>query len=90
MDIDVYEMSNNMGTFKVYLKSEVDEILLNDVIKNNEVNLCDSCCYQYPDCPEENKVFFGDGVGNDNICCCDKYEAITSRNPQDPKQHGKL
>jgi hypothetical protein len=32
MDIDVYEMSNHMGTFEVYLKSEVDEILLNEWI----------------------------------------------------------
>ena len=46
-------------------------------IKNNEVHLCDSCCYDYPSCDvSENDVWFGDGKGCDNICCCNKYEPI--------------
>ena len=49
-------------------------------ITNNEVNLCDSCCSEYPACQHEGDDIgnvFGDGVGNDNICACNKYEAIT-------------
>lgn len=41
---------------------------------NNQVNLCDSCKYSYPDCPSEaDDVIFGNGKGNDNICACNKY-----------------
>lgn len=43
-------------------------------ITNNKVNLCDSCSQVYPDCtskPED--VYFGDGVGHDNICACSEY-----------------
>ena len=41
---------------------------------NNQVNLCDSCKYLYPDCPSEaDDVIFGNGKGNDNICACNKY-----------------
>lgn len=38
-------------------------------------NLCDSCKHCFADCtatPDD--VIFGDGVGNDNVCVCDKYE----------------
>lgn len=46
-------------------------------LKNNKVNLCDSCIHTYPDCPAfGDDVVFGDGVGNDNICACSKYEHI--------------
>ena len=42
---------------------------------NNKVHLCNSCQHNYPDCSaEQNDVIFGDGIGNDNICCCAKYE----------------
>ena len=42
---------------------------------NNQVNLCDSCTYTYPECPsEKDDVIFGNGIGNDNICACNKYE----------------
>lgn len=44
-------------------------------IKNNCVHLCNSCCNRYPEC-EDIEVLFGDGKGNDNICCCNKYEPI--------------
>lgn len=39
------------------------------------VNLCDTCKYQpeYPVCSPSD-VEFGDGVGNDNIIACHKYE----------------
>ena len=44
-------------------------------VKNNKVNLCDSCCNDYPTCPADNDgVLFGDGTGNDNICCCNCYK----------------
>lgn len=44
------------------------------IITNNEVNLCESCQEQYPVCSAE--VFFGTGLGMDNICCCNKYNPI--------------
>lgn len=41
---------------------------------DNQINLCDSCDYLYPDCPAKNDdVSFGNGIGNDNICACNKY-----------------
>ena len=47
-------------------------------IENNSVCLCNSCCNKYPECGSKINidVVFGDGVGNDNICCCNKYEPI--------------
>lgn len=43
---------------------------------DNKVNLCDSCKYNYPDCPSKsNDVIFGNGKGNDNICACNKYKS---------------
>lgn len=42
---------------------------------DNQTNLCDSCDYSYPDCPSKNDdVIFGNGIGNDNICACNKYK----------------
>lgn len=42
---------------------------------DNQTNLCDSCDYSYPDCPSKNDdVIFGSGIGNDNICACNKYK----------------
>lgn len=45
-------------------------------IENNKVYLCNSCKYNYPDCPLDGKggLRFGDAVGHDNICCCSVYE----------------
>ena len=44
-------------------------------VLNNQVNLCDSCTYTYPECPSEiNDIIFGNGFGNDNICACNKYQ----------------
>lgn len=42
---------------------------------DNQTNLCDSCDYSYPDCPsKKDDVIFGNGIGNDNICACNKYK----------------
>ena len=43
-------------------------------VSGNQVHLCDSCKYAYPECPDS-KVIFGDGIGHDNICACSNYEA---------------
>lgn len=44
-------------------------------VKNNKVHLCASCDHKYPECPSgKADVLYGDGVGNDNICCCSRYE----------------
>lgn len=44
---------------------------------NNKVHLCDSCTHSYPDCSAKgHDVLFGNGKGNDNICCCNQYEAV--------------
>ena len=43
----------------------------------NKVNLCDSCKHEYPVCVAGSAdVFFGDGTGNDNVCCCALYAPI--------------
>lgn len=43
-------------------------------ITNNKVHLCNSCRSEYPNCgADTNDVMFGDGTGNDNICCCAMY-----------------
>lgn len=52
-------------------KIDIDVSIL--YIKDNKVNLCDSCVHNYPQC-SGNKIIFGDGLGKDNICCCNKYE----------------
>lgn len=41
---------------------------------DNQVHLCDSCLYTYPECPSVyTDMIFGNGRGNDNICACSKY-----------------
>lgn len=48
-------------------------------VEKNAVNLCTSCKLfkeHFPECGDVN-ILFGDGVGNDNICCCNKYEPYT-------------
>lgn len=46
-------------------------------MENNHVNLCNSCCNRYPECGvEDNDIDFGDGIGEDNICCCNHYEPV--------------
>ena len=61
---------------------EVVEKAKNEIIQelpsvqlDNQINLCDSCDYSYPDCPSKNDdVIFGNDIGNDNICACNKYK----------------
>ncbi len=44
---------------------------------DNQVNLCDSCRYVFPECPgEDSGVLYGNGTGNDNICSCKDYYPI--------------
>lgn len=54
---------------------------LTDAQPDNQINLCDSCNYSYPDCPSKSDdVIFGNGIGNDNICACNKYKpSVTSK-----------
>ena len=53
-------------------------------IKNNAVNLCDSCTHFYPGCPAaEDEVVFGDGIGHDNICACSEYQPKSSESKRD-------
>lgn len=47
--------------------------MVNEIV-NNKVNLCDSCSQVYPDCTSKpENVYFGDGIGHDNICACSEY-----------------
>ena len=49
-------------------------------ITNNCIHLCNSCYKEYPDCDaEQDDIVFGDGIGSDNICCCNKYIPILER-----------
>ena len=48
-------------------------------IYNNKINLCESCFNNVATCHSE--IYFGDGIGNDNVCCCNTYiPLITSLN----------
>lgn len=50
---------------------------MNEIV-NNKVNLCDSCSQVYPDCTSKpENVYFGDGIGHDNICACSEYRPKT-------------
>lgn len=49
-------------------------------ITNNCIHLCQSCYKEYPNCDANNDdIVFGDGIGNDNICCCNKYLPLVER-----------
>lgn len=53
-------------------------------IANNKVNLCDSCSQVYPDCTSKpENVYFGDGIGHDNICACSEYQPKSSELKRD-------
>ena len=55
---------------------------LTDAQPDNQINLCDSCDYSYPDCPsKDDDVIFGNGIGNDNICACNKYKPSAQPEP---------
>ena len=50
----------------------------------SEVNLCDSCTYDYPGCPARNKdVAFGTGIGSDNIAGCRYYKPAKPEEKQE-------
>lgn len=60
---------------------KVSGTMMGDIdIQGNHVHLCNSCVYLYPACPAEHTdIMFGDGEGKDNVCCCNKYNPIRSR-----------
>lgn len=52
-------------------------------ITNNRIHLCQSCHKEYPNCDANNDdIVFGDGIGNDNICCCNKYLPLVERDTE--------
>lgn len=49
-------------------------------VSNNHIHLCQSCYKEIANCDADNNdIMFGDGTGNDNICCCNKYLPIMER-----------
>lgn len=46
-------------------------------IYNNKIHLCESCFNNVATCHSE--VYFGDGIGNDNVCCCNAYIPLVTR-----------
>lgn len=43
--------------------------------KDTKRNLCNSCKFSFAECSVTlDDIIFGDGVGNDNVYACDKYE----------------
>jgi len=52
---------------------------MQDLGMMNDVNLCDSCSNQQPEC-DPNSVIFGTGIGDDNIAACDIYDPVEVRN----------
>lgn len=64
----------NRNVFSTARKCMVTIEELPSAQPDNQINLCDSCDYSYPDCPSKNgDVIFGNNIGNDNICACNKY-----------------
>jgi len=67
--------SDNPFDYKGYIdisKSEIEKIM-------RKINLCDTCVH-YPDYPYcSDDVEFGDGVGNDNVYKCGKYESTEGK-----------
>lgn len=61
--------------WKTYYKDLIEALPSAQPTLNNQINLCDSCRYTYPDCPAgKDDILFGNGKGGDNICACGKYE----------------
>lgn len=49
-------------------------------VSNNHIHLCQSCYKEFQNCDaDSDDIMFGDGTGNDNICCCNKYLPIMER-----------
>lgn len=62
------------GNIEAYSRDRKRLCELPSIQPNNQVHLCDSCSYTYPECPSVyTDVIFGNGIGNDNICACSKY-----------------
>lgn len=84
MGIQALQTEQLKESQEIFNKDSAPESMLNaDLIDsrparevlNNSINLCDSCKYDFPECPSgKDDVLFGDGKGNDNICCCNKYQ----------------
>jgi len=59
------------------------KIVINEIdgtVVGNKVHLCDSCTHEYPVCNAGSAdVLFGDGVGDDNVCCCSCYDPIKKK-----------
>ena len=63
------------GMKRMQRQAVIELTNLPSALPDNQINLCDSCDYSYPDCPAKNDdVIFGNGIGNDNICACNKYK----------------
>ena len=78
---DTVIIRNNGGYFGT-IPSEVITGELQSARPDNQINLCDSCYYSYPDCPsKDDDVIFGNGIGNDNICACNKYKPYAQPEP---------
>jgi hypothetical protein len=71
------------GTFSHYVLSDLNLTPYTEPdeqsVKNNNIHLCWSCQNSYPECHAKvEDVLLGDGVGNDNICCCNAYRPTES------------
>ena len=84
----VADEAGGMGTVKwsenvIYFDAAVNALsLLPSAQTDNQTNQCDSCDYSYQDCPiKNNDVIFGNDIGNDNICACNKYKPPTRPDP---------
>jgi hypothetical protein len=69
----------------IYVQAVINAIYnrlnnLPSVEPDNQVHLCNSCKYDYPECPaEKSDVIFGNSIGHDNICACAKFEIKSER-----------
>lgn len=81
---EVYEQEfpTASGAFDEFVVTIIPNILRNipSAEPDNQVHLCNSCKYDYPECPtEESDVIFGNGIGHDNICSYTKFEIKPKR-----------
>ena len=73
-DRDTYDQYNEAWQDAIG-RAEIEIEELPSAQPDNQVHLCDSCSYTYPECPSVyTDVIFGNGIGNDNICACNKCE----------------
>lgn len=76
MDIDIIPFAKAREYARAVIETVYNRLeQLPPAQPNNQVHLCDSCKYDYPKCPSESDdVIFGNGIGNDNICACNRYK----------------